>query len=202
MTSIALIRHGVTAWNREHRLQGRTDTALSPEGERAVASWRTPSEFDGFEALASPLSRARRTAEILLGRTPRVDHRLIEMSYGDWEGENLAKLRARLGSAMTENEARGLDFQPPGGESPRMVMARLRPFIAETAIRRQGVTAVTHKGVIRACYALATGWDMTQDAPDRLADGQAHVFRASPDGRLAVERLNLPLARVEEGTSS
>lgn len=202
MTLIAFIRHGVTTWNRKHRLQGRTDTPLSPEGERIVAAWRTPPELDGFDTLSSPLLRARRTAEILFGHAPRIDHRLIEMAYGDWEGEILPELRARLGAAMTENETRGLDFRPPGGESPRMVADRLRPFAAEIALRGRDVIAVTHKGVMRASYALATGWEMTQDAPDRLADGQAHVFRASPDGRLAVERLGVPLAHPGKGVST
>jgi probable phosphoglycerate mutase len=54
---------------------------------------------------------------------------------------------------MTQNEAAGLDFRPPGGESPRDVQERLKPYLASLA----GPTiAVTHKGVLRALYALAT----------------------------------------------
>ena len=47
--------------------------------------------------------------------------------------KHLADLRAELGPAMAENEARGLDFRPPGGESPREVQARLKPFLADLA---------------------------------------------------------------------
>ena len=68
--------------------------------------------------------------------------------------------------AMIENEARGLDFRPPGGESPRDVQARLRPFLESL---RDPTIAVTHKGVLRALYALATGWTMERKAPRQAA---------------------------------
>ena len=91
---------------------------------------------------------------------------------------------------MAENEARGLDFRPPGGESPRDVQARLRPLLA----RLDGRTIfVTHKGVLRALYALATGWTMTGKPPQKLLDGRAHAFAVAPDGTPSVAELNIPL---------
>ena len=66
----------------------------------------------------------------LLGLDPRPEPRLVEMAWGEWEGRRLADLRAELGDAMIENEARGLDFRPPGGESPRDVQERLKPLLA------------------------------------------------------------------------
>ena len=53
--------------------------------------------------------------------------------------------------------------------------------------------AVTHKGVIRALYALATGWDMTDKPPTRLTARGAHLFAVAADGRPVVRRLNVPL---------
>ena len=53
--------------------------------------------------------------------------------------------------------------------------------------------AVAHKGIIRALYALATGWDLSRDPPDKLVWGSAQVFRLTPDGGLSVMRLNLSL---------
>ncbi len=49
------------------------------------------------------------------------------MDWGDWEGATLDALRAEHGAAFVDNADRGLDFQPPAGESPRMVQARLQP---------------------------------------------------------------------------
>jgi probable phosphoglycerate mutase len=84
-------------------------------------------------------------------------------------------------------------FRPPGGETPREVAVRLRPWIAERA-RYDVTTAVTHRGVIRALYAEATGWDMVEAPADDLVDGAAQLFLAREDGSLGLIRTNLGLA--------
>ena len=90
-------------------------------------------------------------------------------------------------------EARGLDFQAPNGESPRAVQKRLRPFLEERADDGADTIAVCHKGVIRALYALAIGWDMTEKPPSKLEDGCVHLFRLDSTGRPAVVELNIRL---------
>lgn len=193
-----LIRHGPTAWNAEGRLQGRADIPLSPAGRAAVANWRLPEGLPGLPVVTSPLSRAQETAAILqLGREVTVEPRLTEMDYGAWEGETLAALRTRLGPALAENEARGLDFTPPAGESPRAVQARLRPLLAGWAAAGGARIAVCHKGVIRAVYAEAAGWDMTGKPPHRLAWDAAHGFDLGANGRPRIADLNRPLTAAE-----
>lgn len=190
MTQIAILRHGPTDWNEEGRFQGRADRFLSEAGRLEVAGWRLPEDVKAWRVMASPLSRARKTALLLTGREPDIDPRLIEMDFGDWEGERLADLRQRLGEEMRLNEARGLDFTPPGGESPRMVMDRLRPLLAELGEAGDSCLIVAHKAVIRALYAMATGWDMTADAPTKLRNACLHRFDLSSDGALSVVALN------------
>ncbi len=194
MTRIALIRHGVTVWNEQGRIQGHTDTTLSDTGRAAVQAWRLPSEIGPCSWAASPLNRARETARILgAPEDLAVEPRLAEMRWGEWEGRSLEALRAELGVAMQENELRGLDFRPPGGESPRDVQARVLTWLRERA-RTSGTTvAVTHKGVIRAVFALATDWDMTGKPPERLLWSAVHLFSLGPNGVPAVEQLNLSL---------
>lgn len=190
---LLVLRHGPTAWNAEKRCQGHADVPLSPEGVDAVRRWRLPPEADGGRWLSSPLRRCLETAR-LLGADPAIDAALIEMDWGDWEGERLPELRARLGMAMAANEARGLDFRPAGGESPRDVQQRLKPWLSRTAAEGAATVAVTHRGVLRALYALASGWDMTGESPHRLTrHGVGHLFALAPDGAPAVERLNIPL---------
>ncbi|HTQ34959.1 MAG TPA: histidine phosphatase family protein [Stellaceae bacterium] len=189
MTVIAFIRHMPTIWNRQGRLQGQRDTALDLE---AIPVWRLPEELADFRCLSSPLVRARETAE-RLGLAPRPDPRLIEMSWGEWEGYTLAELRANFAD-IDELEAQGLDFRTPGGESPRYVQARVIPLLAEIAAAGAPTVMVTHKGVIRAVYAMAVGWNMLGKPPHRLDWSSAHLFRVDPAGRPAVERLNIPLA--------
>lgn len=197
MSRLLLIRHGATAWNEAGRIQGRSDPSLSPAGRAAVAAWRLPPDLQdaaqGARWLTSPLARARETAEILRGAPAEREPRLIETDWGAWEGRSLAELRAELGEAMAENEARGLDFRPPGGESPRDVQQRVQPLLATLAETTESVVAVTHKGVIRAVYALACGWDMRAKPPVKLRNACAQVFTLGPGGAPEIETLNMPL---------
>ncbi len=189
-----MLRHGRTEWNEAGRIQGQTDVGLSESGRRQVAAWRVPARFLEFNWVASPLRRARETACVLGAREPVLEPRVREMSWGAWEGRTLAELRAGLGEQMTANERRGLDFRPPGGESPREVQARLSAWLGEVGGNGSATIAVTHKGVIRAMLALATGWDMTAAPPHRLDWDCAHLFSFEPrGGRMRALELNIEL---------
>jgi broad specificity phosphatase PhoE len=190
----AVLRHATTDWNVEHRLQGLTDTTLNAAGEAEARTWRLPSPADGWKRLSSPLQRARRTAELLQPSVPViVDAALREMSFGTWEGHTIAELRDSVGAAFIAAEAKGLDFQPPGGESPRAAMARIGRWTASIAAAGQPVVAVSHKATIRVLLALATGWDMMGRPPHKLDWRCLHFFSAQSDGRVSVDRLNVPL---------
>jgi probable phosphoglycerate mutase len=198
MPALLVLRHGPTDWSATHRLQGRSDLALSEEGRAVVETWRLPEGAARFAWSTSPLRRCRETAEILrrhhLWAGPvHVEPRLTEMGFGEWEGLTLNDLRAADGPALAELEDRGLDFRAPGGESPRDVQARLRPWLEETAAADADVLAITHKGVIRALYALASGWDMRAKPKERLTDNAVHAFALDRQG-IRVDRLNIPLA--------
>ena len=193
MTLLALIRHGPTPWNAEGRIQGRADVAMGAVGEAAVRSWAIPEALAGCRWLASPLRRAFDTATAIGGKIPALDDKLIEMDWGEWEGRVLAEIRAELGEAMAAMEARGLDFRPPGGESPRDVQGRVAPLLVRLAREGEGTAAVTHKGVIRAVYARAAAWDMTGKPPHKMRDGHAHLFSLAADGAPRIAQLNVPL---------
>lgn len=192
MTILALLRHAPTEWNASRRLQGRADISLSAAARASLAARRLPGEVAGFRCLVSPLIRTRETA-ILLGQTAEIDARLVEMDWGRCEGRTIADLRQEHGEAFTANEARGLDFTPEGGESPRDVQVRVLPLLAEIASRRRSTLAITHRGVIRAVYARAVGWDMRGDAPHELDLYAMQIFTLSDNGEPQVERLNVPL---------
>lgn len=192
MTALAVLRHGPTEWSEDARLQGRRDIPLSRRGREEVARWRLPDGLRGFDLQSSPLVRCVETARLLVGE-PFREERLIEAAWGEWEGLTIAELRRRDPAAMAEAEARGLDLRPPGGESPRDVQSRLLPWLEERARCGRPTLAVTHKGVLRALYALATGWDMTGPPPTKLIGAACHLFRLEPSGALRVTRLNLPL---------
>jgi len=189
MIPLLLIRHGVTDWNALKRLQGRSDRHLSERGKTDVRNWSIPQEFRDYHCVSSPLIRARETAR-LLGKEPKIEMALTEMSWGDWEGENWQDLQASLGAdVMSAHETLGLDFRPDSGESPREVQQRLIPWL--TALD-QPTLAVSHNGVMQALYSLASGWQMTEKAPIKFCHGEAHLFEVSSD-QVSIGRMNIPL---------
>lgn len=193
VTPLVLLRHGATDWSAEGRIQGRSDRPLSPDGRARVRTWRLPPELNAYDWVSSPLLRARETAALLGHEDAAVEQALMETSWGAWEGHRLAELRARLGRAMARMEALGLDFRPPDGESPRQVQSRLKPWLCRAAARGRPTVAVCHKGVIRAIYALATGWDMRDRPPQKLLGDSAHRFVLTASGAVRVDRINLRL---------
>ena len=193
--ALAVIRHAPTTWNEDGLVQGHSDIPLSPRGHATAQAWQIPAELDGYAWSCSPLLRARETATLLGAVDPTIEPRLIEMSWGAWEGRTLPDLRAELGDLMVAWEAEGLDFRAPGGESPRDVQVRLKPWLSAIAGRQQPTVAVTHKGVIRALYALAVDWDMTDRPPDKLRDDCAQLFSVGAEGRVDIAALNLPLGK-------
>jgi len=191
---LLLLRHGMTAWNFDKRVQGRIDQPLCAAGRERLEKFELPDWTRSCRWYSSPLRRATESAE-LLGLDYRVEAALIEMSWGDWEGEVLKPLRRELGDEMRANEARGLDFRPPGGESPREVQLRLEPWLRRIAAHGGDCAAVVHKGVIRCIYSLAHGWDMRGESPVDFAWDALHVFELSPEGRLLDVYEVIPLDR-------
>lgn len=156
---IALIRHGRTEWNAQGRVQGAIETDLSEEGRKILSDLRIPPPFDTARAFCSPQKRARQTAA-LLGLHPVADARLREQSWGIWEGLTRTEMRLRDGDDCFKKNGIGLAFRPPGGEATFELVARVRSFLIDVASEDSPAIAVAHLGVLRAAYALASGWDM------------------------------------------
>lgn len=197
--TLVLLRHATTDWNESRLLQGRTDRPLSPAGRREAQGWRLPPNA-GIDRDApwytSPLRRCLDTAA-LMGQEPTIEPALIETAWGDWEGQRLVDIRAADPEGVAAREVAGLDFHPPGGESAREVQLRVQGFLSRRATATGAAVAVTHRGVIRAIYAQAVGWDMTCPPPDKLQPACAHIFALKEGGLPSVVALNLPLDTPE-----
>jgi len=202
MTLLATLRHAETEWSRDKRIQGRNDVPLSPAGRAALRARALPALCAGMHAVTSPLSRCVETAALLGHPQAAREPRIIEMRWGAWEGRRIADLRAALGATMQANEARGMDFTPLGGESPRQVLERLRPWLAELAARAQPTLAFTHRGVIRVLLAQALGWNMLGRPPAKLDWDALQVFALDAQGRPRVHALNVALIAAQENAGS
>lgn len=193
---LVLLRHAVTAWNLEKRVQGRIDQPLSIAGRQQFEKLALPPAFTTCHWYCSPLLRATQTAELIGLSEIRIEPALIEMNWGNWEGEILKPLRKRLGDEMRNNESRGLDFCPPGGESPRQVQSRLQPWLQQISASGEDSAAVVHKGIIRCIYALACGWDMCGESPVEFAWDSLHQFELADNGKLLDSYQSIPLIKT------
>ncbi len=156
------MRHGHTAWNRAGRIQGRVDEPLDEQAREHLSHLRLPEEFDGAVLFSSPLARAAETARIVGGREPILVPELIEMDWGRWEGQRGIDLLEDGNSGYRHIEEWGWDFQPPGGETPRSVWARVEPWLGSV---KGPAVVVSHIGIMRVLLARATGWDFEGDPP-------------------------------------
>ena len=190
---IALIRHGPTDWNAQKRVQGSIDMPLSVEGQAKMARLLPPVGFETARPFVSPKLRARQTAALLGLENPKLDARLAEQNWGSWEGLTREEMLARDGADAFARAGRGLYFRPPGGESTGELQARVASFFADAAKLPQDAVAVTHMGVLRTAYALATGWDMSAPMPDELDLAAALVLALDAAGTATIAELNVPL---------
>lgn len=179
MTTLALLRHGHTAWNRAGRIQGRTDIPLDDDARAHLARLRLPDAWQGTDLAASPLARAVETAELVAGRAPVKVDALTEMDWGTWEGQIAADLRADPAADHRDIETWGWHYRPPEGETPDAVRARVLPW-AE-ALRRDTL-AVCHIGIMRVLLAHATGWRFDGPAPFQIKRDRLYLIHIAQTG--------------------
>jgi len=144
--------------------------------------------------VASPLCRAIDTARLVSGRAPRIVPELIEMDWGAWQGLRGADLLADARSGYRHIEDWSWDFQPPGGETPRMVWNRIEPWIAAA---QGGTVAVCHIGVMRVLLARATGWSFSGPAPFQVKRDRLYIIDRNDDGTL--EFADEPVRLIQTG---
>ena len=196
MIKIALLRHGHTSWNRAGQIQGRSDIPLDDDARRELQQYQLPNEWNTAELWSSPLERARETAEIIAGHSPKTAPGLTEMFWGDWEGKRGVDLLAQQDSGFRHIEDWGWSYCPPNGESPQQVSDRLLPWL--NTLTRDTV-AVCHIGIMRVLMARATGWNFDGPAPFRIKRNRLFVLRLN-NGVLTADPDPVRLTRREDAT--
>lgn len=157
-TTLIVIRHGETFWNREHRIQGHLDSALTPEGIAQAQACAKRLEDEQIDAVvASDLGRVQHTAKILInGREIPVnlDASLRERSFGIGEGMTYAEMDAKYPQMFSRTGLVDAEFTLPDGESRAIFHQRVKLCIEGIAAANAGkrVLVVTHGGVLGVIY--------------------------------------------------
>ena len=194
---ILLCRHGETPWNAEGRYQGQTDTPLSPQGEsQARALGERLKDQPITRAVASPLSRAYRTAELALGERSAMlttDPGLLEIAHGAWEGLLATEIAAGDGVRFRDWREAPESVQMPGGENLHELLARAWPAL-ERACMGLGAEDVlllmAHDAVNRVLLCRILGIPLSRVWGFRQAPATLNLLEGTDPDHLEVVRLN------------
>ena len=188
MGELILLRHGETAWSRDHRHTGRTDVpltlqgvadaeALAPMVRRLIAGDRLVAVF------ASPAQRAQRTAELAGLTVTKTDPDLWEWDYGGYEGITTAEIqRDRPGWSLWRDGVIPGDAAHPGetieevGARVDRVLKRAEPLLADG-----DVALVAHGHVLRVLTARWLGLPPAGGRMFRLDTGTVSTLGTEHD---------------------
>jgi broad specificity phosphatase PhoE len=188
MPVLYYVRHGVTDWNLQGRLQGRRDTVLNERGRKQAIRCgeilrslfaRTGHAPADYGYVSSPLTRARTTMHLVrtaLALPPdeyAIDPRLAEISFGDWEGLTYQDVLKRDKDVVEKREQNKWLFRPPGGETYEDVAARIAAWYATLD---QDTVVTAHGGTARALTAVLGVAPKDEAVHQSVEQGVVYVF--------------------------
>ena len=186
MTRVFLLRHGETEWNANGILQGAADIPLNECGreqsERAAAAL-APRLARDVRIVSSPLGRARETAETLaraVGVDVELDDRLVERSYGVWEGMAQTTIAERFPEESARWD-RGLEPRIEGYEGHESLAARMGECLRERAIGSD-LVLVGHGSALRMGVSVVLGLPLGGRTIAGLPNGTWTELRRHDDG--------------------
>ena len=195
---ILLARHGETAWNAEGRYQGQEDIPLSDVGEAQARSLGERLRHVHIDrAVASPLKRALRTAELALGedRVAKLttDPGLMEIAHGTWEGLLAAEIRERDPDRLHAWRHAPHEVLMPEGESLQHVIDRAWPALqrATEGLRAQDtLLVVAHDAVNRVLLCKVMGLPLSRLWTFRQAPTTLNLLEGDDIDHLDIVRMN------------
>jgi 2,3-bisphosphoglycerate-dependent phosphoglycerate mutase len=200
---LVLVRHGESEWNRLNLFTGWKNPDLTEKGliEARVAGRLIKYEGIKFDhAFTSGLKRAQRTLDIILGELNQSsvpitrDLALNERDYGELSGLNKDEAKAKWGEKQVLLWRRSFDVPPPGGESLKDTLARVRPYyeaaIWPEIVKGKNVVVAAHGNSLRALIMVLEGLSGDQILQRELATGAPIVYRLGADGK-SIDRKDL-----------
>jgi len=195
---ILLARHGETSWNVEGRHQGQGfDIPLSETGRaQALALGERLRDVELARVVASPLLRARGTAELALGgraQSLRLDPALQEIAHGEWEGRLATEIRGQYPDLQRAWRESPHTVTLPGGESFQQVLDRAWPafrLACEGLGPQDTLLVVTHDGVNRVLLCRVLGLPLARVWSFRQAPTGLNLLEGPDPEQLVVVRLN------------
>lgn len=162
-TTLILIRHGETPYNRDKRYQGHKDTPLTRKGGRQTKEIASRLRNEPLDAIySSDLKRTRYTAEVINGYHSlkiNILPQLREVDFGDWEGKTHDEIQREWKGLLNERNNKPSKIEIPGGESIKDLAKRVRTTVKKILSDHpdQRIAIITHGGPIRIILIDALG---------------------------------------------
>jgi broad specificity phosphatase PhoE len=192
MTTILLIRHGETQWNRSGIFRGSCDVPLNDAGRRQarlLGQVLACRQIDA--AYTSALSRASETAQLALGDRDieaRADGRFVDFSYGHWQGLAEADVARRWPEELAAWKSKPHTLRVPGGDTLGEVYDRAFEGMEELAARHGGGTIAlfAHRVVNKLLVLGALGLGLDRFGFIRQDNACFNEFQRSAGGYVIV----------------
>ena len=187
-TRLCVVRHGETAWNAEHRVQGQLDVPLNAIGQAQAAAVSKVLSQEKFDALySSDLIRARQTAQptaFLLSMDILLERDLRERHYGIFERLTYAEVKTRFPEDYARFETRDPNYAFRTGESLKDFSARSIAVISRIAKEHEGksILVFTHGGVLDKLYRFVTGLPLSAHRDFGIPNAGLNRIELTPSG--------------------
>ena len=162
-STLVLVRHGQSEWNKKNLFTGWKDPNLTKQGinEASEAGKQLNSLGINFDVMfTSDLIRAQETGRIILKEMNQESiaivksQKLNERSYGDLAGLNKDDAREKWGEDQVHIWRRSFDVPPPGGESLKNTAERVLPYFRSEILPKiqegSNVLIAAHGNSLRA----------------------------------------------------
>lgn len=216
MTTVYMVRHGETDWNRAHRMQGWSDIPLNERGrEQAAFAARALASVPLDVIYTSPLKRAEKTAEIIRGerKIPLFAEKgFIEINLGKWDGHTPDEMDVLYPGQYDIWRSTPGDVHIDGGETFAKVQERAWKAFLSMVNEEKGkhILLVSHMGCLSTILFKIAGYPLNDlwkhpigncalCRVDIETDGTMHIQEWGRDDYIPHElKMKVPFGRVKK----
>lgn len=194
MAYLVLLRHGLTAWNKEGRWQGFTDTPISDEGKAQIKKAAEAIKDINFDiAFTSNLLRTQETFQVIkntlqLNCPVNHDSALNERDYGIYTGKNKWEVEREIGQSEFKKLRRNFDYPVPAGETLKNVYERVVPFYNQKVLTllktNKNVLLVSSGNTFRALIKYLENLTDKEVADLDLGFGNVWIYQIDQNGQV------------------
>ena len=194
-TTLVLIRHGESEWNKKNLFTGWKDPSLSNKGQEEAISAGKALKREGYtfdKMFTSDLVRAQQTGELILeqinqsGLETIKDKALNERNYGDLVGLNKDEARKKWGEDQVHKWRRSYETRPPGGESLKDTAERVLPYFHKNIVpllkKREKILITAHGNSLRALTMYLDSLTPEEIVKVELKTGVLISYKVGSDG--------------------